>query len=117
VINPQFGAYLRLLRLFKLLEISAHPVNGKHSIYIRDKKALLNNSNTLCFKHENVKNHFRKSTPRFSHGYIWKKLCIEHGDVFFYIMPSNKGHQRAASHPVHGQLVIVFYELCPCALE
>jgi len=40
----------------------------------------------------------------------------EHGEVFFYIMPSNIGHQRAASHPVHEQLVIVFEELCPCAL-
>jgi len=40
----------------------------------------------------------------------------EHGNVFFYIMPSNKGHQRAASHPVHEHLVIVIEELCPCAL-
>jgi len=32
----------------------------------------------------------------------------EHGDVFFYIMPSNMGPQRAASNHVHEQLVIVF---------
>jgi len=32
----------------------------------------------------------------------------EHGDVFFYIMPSNRGSQRAASNRVHKQLVIVF---------
>jgi len=32
----------------------------------------------------------------------------EHGDVFFYIMPSNSWPQRAASHHVHEQLVIVF---------
>jgi len=32
----------------------------------------------------------------------------EHGDVFFYIMPSNMGPQRAASNHVHKQLVIVF---------
>jgi hypothetical protein len=40
----------------------------------------------------------------------------EHGDVFFYIMPSNMGHQRGASKHVHEQLVIVFQELCSCAL-
>jgi len=40
----------------------------------------------------------------------------EHGDVFFYIMPSNRGPQRAASNHVHEQLVIVFEELCSCAL-
>jgi len=32
----------------------------------------------------------------------------EHGDVFFYIMPSNRVPQRAASNHVHEQLVIVF---------
>ena len=32
----------------------------------------------------------------------------EHGDVFFYIMPSDMGPQRAASNHVHEQLVIVF---------
>ncbi len=32
----------------------------------------------------------------------------EHGDVFFYIMHSNRGPQRAASNRVHEQLVIVF---------
>jgi hypothetical protein len=32
----------------------------------------------------------------------------EHGDVFFYIMPSNMGPQRATSNHVHEQLVIVF---------
>jgi len=40
----------------------------------------------------------------------------EHGNVFFYIMPSNGGPQRAASNRVHEQLVIVFEELCSCAL-
>jgi len=32
----------------------------------------------------------------------------EHGDVFFYIMPSNRGPQRAASNRVQEQLVIAF---------
>ncbi len=32
----------------------------------------------------------------------------EYGDVFFYIMPSNMGPQRAASNHVHEQLIIVF---------
>jgi hypothetical protein len=39
----------------------------------------------------------------------------EHGDVFFYIMPSNRGPQRAASNHAHEQLVLVFEELCLCA--
>jgi len=39
-------------------------------------------------------------------------LVNEHGDVFFYIMPSYRGHQRAASNHVHEQLVIIFLELC-----
>ena len=41
-------------------------------------------------------------------GYIWKKLYIEHGDVFFYLMPSNREPQRAVSNRAHEQLVIVF---------
>jgi len=40
----------------------------------------------------------------------------EHGDVFFFIMPSKIGHQHAASHPVHKHLVFVFEGLFPCAL-
>jgi len=41
----------------------------------------------------------------------------EHGDGFFYIMPSHRGPQRAASNHVHEQLVIVFYGLCACVLR
>jgi len=32
----------------------------------------------------------------------------ECGDVFFYIMPSNRVPQRATSNHVHKQLVIIF---------
>ena len=48
---------------------------------------------------------------------FWNYLVNEHGDVFYYIMPYNREHQRAASNRAHEHLAIVFQVFCPCVLR